>query len=95
MHYKNIPDHRHDTQSDTHSYRHKLSAGADKLSEAEQEVLFSWENLGQLERNDREMGVVRAQDGGVDTLGEKRWRLGSFLCAKLQMGDSDINNRVP
>lgn len=50
MHYKNIPDHRHDTQSDTHSYRHKLSAGADKLSEAEQEVLFSWENLGQLER---------------------------------------------
>jgi len=39
------------------TYRHELSAGADKLSEAEQEVLFSWENLGQLERNDRETRV--------------------------------------
>lgn len=38
------------THSETHSYRHELSTGADKLSEAEQEVLFSWENLGQLER---------------------------------------------
>lgn len=33
----------------TQTYRHKLSAGADKLSEAQQEVLFGWENLGQLE----------------------------------------------
>lgn len=38
------------THTQKHSYRHKLSTGADKLSEAEQEVLFSWENLGQLER---------------------------------------------
>lgn len=37
-------------RSETHSYRHELSAGADKLSEAEQEVLFSWKNLGQLDR---------------------------------------------
>lgn len=34
----------------TATYRHELGAGADKLSEAEQEVLFSWENLGQLDR---------------------------------------------
>lgn len=33
-----------------HTYRHELGAGADKLSEAEQEVLFSGENLGQLEK---------------------------------------------
>lgn len=37
----------------TATYRHELSAGADKLSEAEQEVLFSWENLGQLDREMR------------------------------------------
>lgn len=42
------------THSETLTYRHKLSAGADKLSEAEQEVLFSWENLGQLQRHDRQ-----------------------------------------
>lgn len=34
----------------TATYRHELGTGADKLSEAEQEVLFSWENLGQLDR---------------------------------------------
>lgn len=34
----------------TATYRHELGAGADELSEAEQEVLFSWENLGQLDR---------------------------------------------
>lgn len=38
------------THSQIHSYRHELSTGADKLSEAQQEVLFSWENLGQLKR---------------------------------------------
>lgn len=34
----------------TATYRHELGTGADKLSEAEQEVLFSRENLGQLDR---------------------------------------------
>lgn len=43
------------THAHIHSltYRHELSTGADKLSEAEQEVLFSRENLCQLEK---EMG---------------------------------------
>lgn len=90
MKRRHIHTHIH---SETHSYRHKLSTGADKLSEAEQEVLFSGENLGQLarERTEKckewEHKIVGwyAGRGKMETLE-------LFVCL-TQMGNSDINNR--
>ena len=38
------------TLTQKHTYHHELSTGADELSEAQQEVLLSGENLGQLRR---------------------------------------------
>ena len=40
--------HTHNIYTHTHTYRHEFCAGTDKLSETEQEVLFSWEDLGEL-----------------------------------------------
>lgn len=42
------------TLAQSHTYLHELSAGPHKLSEAQQEILFIWENLCQLDKEEEE-----------------------------------------
>lgn len=77
----------------TATYRHELSAGADKLSEAEQEVLFSWENLGQLDREMRGKWKGWEHKMAAWAAGREKLETGLlFVSNILQMDKPDINN---
>lgn len=88
--------HAHAHTEKRHSYRHKLGTGADKLSEAEQEVLFSWENLGQLDREMTRKWKLWERKMVGWYAGREKLETGELFVSNIpQMDKPDINNKEP